>query len=105
MAKRHNLRQRKKLHLGEFKELGFNIELVLKEGLGEADEDALIDAFIAEVIEARGLIYGGGLSYGFVCRDTRGDATDDDRVAVKAWWSSRPEVVSVSVSELVDAWK
>jgi len=105
MAKRHNLRQRKKLHIGEFKELGFNIELCLRDGLGDAGENALIEAFFDEVIDPRGLIYGGGLGYGFVCRDRRGDATEEDRAAVRDWLSNRPEVVSVTVSELVDAWK
>lgn len=104
MSKRHNHRQRKKLHLGEYKELGFNVELQLIEGLTEAQRDALADRFIEEVIEPRGLMYGGSLSYGFVCLAVRGDTTEDDRAAVQAWLSPRPEIAAVTVSELVDAW-
>lgn len=104
MAKQHNHRQRKKLHLGEYKELGFNIELQYQEGLSEAGEDALIDAFIAEVIEPRGLIYGGSMTFGSVCLATRGNVSTDDRDAVQAWLSARSEVTAVQVSDLVDAW-
>ena len=40
-------RLRKKLHKGEFKEIGFPINCAFKEGLDEADFDKFIDDFIA----------------------------------------------------------
>ena len=105
MTKRHNLRQRKKLHLGEFKELGFNVEIEFVDGMSDAAQDAFLDDFVGQVIEVRGLMYGGSFSYGFVCRDTRSDASEEDRAAVQAWMAQRAEVVSATVSELVDAWR
>jgi len=105
MSKRHNHRQRKKLHLGEYRELGFNLEINLHDHVDEAGEDKLVEAFVDAVIESRGLIYGGLLSYGFVCRAVRGDATEEDRELVRTWLTQRPEVESVVVGELVDAWR
>lgn len=104
MAKNHNHRQRKKLHLGEYKELGFNLEITLNDGISGAAETALFEAFI-ELIEGRRLMCGGSLSYVFVCRDSRGDATEEDRTAVREWLTARPEVASVVVGELADAWR
>lgn len=105
MSKHHNHRQRKKLHLGEYRELGFNIEITLAEGLAAGAGEALVAEFLAEVIEPRRLMCGGTLSFAFVCRDTRGDATEDDRAAVKAWLAARPEVAAAVVGELADAWR
>ena len=105
MSKRHNLRQRKKLHLGEFRELGFNLEVFLQETVSETAAEILIADFFAEVVEPRRLMYGGTLSFGFLCRDTRGDASEEDRAAAQAWLEKRPEIASVTVGELVDAWR
>jgi len=105
MSKNHNLRQRKKLHLGEFKELGFNLEITLKDDIADSAINALINEFFAAVIEPRHLMYGGSLAFGFVCRDTAGDATEEDRAAIRAWLESRSEIASTVVGELVDAWR
>lgn len=105
MTTRHNHRQRKKLHIGEYKELGFTVEIQFVEGLSDAAQDAFLDAFVGQVIEVRKLMYGGSFSYGFVCRDTRADASEEDRTTVREWLAQRSEVQSASVSELVDAWR
>ena len=105
MSKNRNLRQRKKLHVGEFKELGFNIEINLKEELSDQVADVLIADFINEIVEPRKLMYGGWLTFGFICRDSRGDASEEDRAAVRAWLEKRPEIAEVKVGELVDAWR
>lgn len=97
-------RLRKKLHLDEFQELGFDVETVLKEPLAGAAEEALLIAFIEDVIEPRGLIYGGGVSCGYVCKAGGGSATDEDRTAVQNWLQARAEFTSVTVKELSDAW-
>ncbi|MGE5492158.1 MAG: YggL family protein [Actinomycetota bacterium] len=97
-------RLRKKLHLDEFQELGFDVEAVLKEPLVGNAEEALLIAFIEGVIEPRGLIYGGGLSCGYVCRAGGSSATDEDRAAVRDWFQARGEFAAVTVQELSDAW-
>lgn len=105
MAKHQRSRRlRKKLHLDEFQELGFDIETELKEPLvGNAEEELLI-GFVEGVIEPRGLIYGGGVTCGYVCKAGGGSATDEDRTAVRAWLQARAEFSSVTVHGLSDAW-
>lgn len=63
MSKQRSRRQRKKLHIGEFKELGFLFEANIKPG---ADENALIEAFLTEAIDAHGLGFGGWATGGAV---------------------------------------
>ena len=50
-----------------------------------------------------GLAFGGGAE-GFVTAWGRGSATDTHRERIRAWLSSRPEIESVSVGALIDAW-
>lgn len=97
-------RLRKKLHLYEFQELGFDVEAELKDTLAGIAEEELVIAFIEAVIEPRGLIYGGGMACGFVCKAGGGSATDEDRSAVQQWLQARSEFTSVTVRELSDAW-
>lgn len=105
MAKHPRSRRlRKKLHLDEFQELGFDVETVIKEPLVGTAEEELLIAFIEEAVEPRGLIYGGGLACGYVCKAGGGSATDEDRAAVRDWLQGRAEFSSVTVRELSDAW-
>lgn len=97
-------RLRKKLHLDEFQELGFDVKTVLKEPFFGTAEEELLIAFIEEAIESRGLIYGGGVGCGYVCKAGGGSATDDDRAAVRDWLQARSEFASVTVRALSDAW-
>lgn len=105
MAKNSRSRRlRKKLHLEEFQELGFDVEAEFKEIQTGAAEEELLIAFIDGVIEPRGLIYGGGVACGFVCKAGGGSATEEDRSAVQKWLQARSEFTSVTVYELSDAW-
>ncbi len=52
-------RLRKKYHLGEFQELGFELFTALKPDLSEEDFDKFLDDFIEE-IERNKLTFGGG---------------------------------------------
>lgn len=105
MAKHQRSRRlRKKLHVDEFQELGFDIETELKVPLVGNAEDELLIAFVEGAIEPRGLIYGGGLTCGYVCKAGGGSATDEDREAVREWLQARTEFASVTVHNLSDAW-
>ncbi|XLM20506.1 YggL family protein, partial [Chromobacterium piscinae] len=53
--KRLNARQRKKMRVGEFRELGFHLVAELHEGV---DADALLDGWLTRVDEA-GISFGG----------------------------------------------
>lgn len=108
MNKRHNRRQRKKLHLGEFQELGFDVHARIATPLSVDDRDKLLDAFIEQCIEPIGLGFGGGLNDdlgGFaVSMQKRGSATDEQRERVRRWLSTRPEFSAVEIGPLADAW-
>ncbi|GBG14955.1 oxygen-dependent coproporphyrinogen-III oxidase [Novimethylophilus kurashikiensis] len=104
MAKQRSRRLRKKLRVDEFQELGFELEVALNQGLTPEGVEALVDAFLAEVIEPRDLAFAGWATGGYVCKFSRGSATEEDRSAAAAWLKARPEVEAVRASELQDAW-
>ena len=108
MAKRHNRRQRKKLHIGEFRELGFEVSADLTRQLDDEQRDALLDVFLTEGIEANGMLFGGGINQDLdgyvVASSARGSATEEQRECVRAWLAGRSEFSAVKVGPLVDAW-
>lgn len=104
-------RLRKKLHLKEFQELGFEIWFKMKSILNVEDHNQFWDDFIEEAIEANGLAFGGGFGpeeeqgQGFVVTShDRGSATDEHRAMVQAWLMNNPEIVECRVEPLRDAW-
>ncbi len=102
---RHRSRRlRKKLRIAEFQELGFPVSMEYENPLNPDEQEAFLTAFLDEVIERRGLAYGGGVETGFVCRFGRGSVTQEDREAVSAWLLARPDVKSASVGPLTDCW-
>jgi uncharacterized protein YggL (DUF469 family) len=101
---KRNRRLRKKLHLGEFQQLGFEVSISLRPDLGTADVDQFLDEFILEAIEKKGLAFGGGTEGGFITTWERGSASEEHRAIVEAWLNQRQEVAAVSIGPLVDAW-
>jgi hypothetical protein len=103
LTKRRSRRLRKKLRVGEFQELGFEVSFELRPELAEDQLLAFWDAFILEAIERNGLAYGGG-TQGFCSSWRRGSTTETHRELLRSWLSSRAEVSSVTVGPLMDAW-
>jgi uncharacterized protein YggL (DUF469 family) len=101
-------RLRKKLHVGEFQELGFEVRFLVADNLSHDTFDALVDAFISQAIEAHGLLCGGGGKNPewsvFVTREGRGSVTAEHRQTIERWLAARPEVKIVQIGPLVDAW-
>jgi uncharacterized protein YggL (DUF469 family) len=101
-------RLRKKLHVGEFQELGFEVYFRVADNLSYDAFDAVVDTFISQAIEAHGLLCGGGGTNPewsvFVTPQGRGSATEEHRQAIAAWLAARPEVSTVQIGPLVDAW-
>jgi hypothetical protein len=101
-------RLRKKLHVGEFQELGFEVRFQVADSLSHDAFDAMVDAFISQAIEAPGLLCGGGGKNPefsvFVTRRGRGSVTEEHRHAIERWLAARPEVNAVRIGPLVDAW-
>ena len=109
-------RLRKKKHLGEFKQYGFELTIKLKPGHSvEEINDFYIP--LLDKIEEKSLSVGGGgngLEIGFFTTrrgPRRGkwfstqSATENDRVTMREIAESFPEFVeSVEVGPLVDAW-
>ena len=105
-----NTRQRKKLHVAEFQELGFDLHVTFKAPL----DDAGLTAFINDVIDyadQRGWMLGGlggrlplSETSAFVCKAARGSLGAEDREAVVTWLKARAEVAEARADELVDVW-
>lgn len=105
---KHNLRQRKKLRLGEFQEFGFHATAQLVKPLPPEEHEAFIDALIAAAEEHNMTIAGGigddGLQLFVGHAAKRQSATNEQREALRAWLAARPELTNIEVSELEDAW-
>lgn len=97
-------RLRKKLRLGEFQQLGFEVSITLKPNLGVDDLERFLDEFILDAIEKHDLAFGGGTDGGFITTWKRGSASKAHRNIIENWLSQRQEVVSVMLGPLVDAW-
>ena len=102
--RKRNRRLRKKLHLGEFQQLGFEVSITLKPDLGMDALDRFLDDFILDAIEKNDLAFGGGTDSGFITTWNRGSTSETHRTIVEDWLSRRQEVVSVRLGPLVDAW-
>lgn len=101
MSKKRSRRLRKKLHVGEFKQMGFAFEAALHPG---ANDDALIDAFLGEAIAPMKLCFGGWITGGAVCHLDWRSVSEEERDSVLSWVKARPEVISVQATELYDMW-
>lgn len=104
MATNRSRRLRKKLCVDEFQELGFELNLDLKDDLSVEEIDTFLDQFILQALEANGLDYVGGEDFGLVCLAERGSVSEEQRAAVESWLEGRSELSKVEVSPLVDAW-
>lgn len=95
----------KKLYLGEFAMLGFEINC--ETNITDFDSyDSFVDDFI-DYIDSLGLCFGGGgleQFDGFICANKRYiNATEEQIAQVTEWLNARAEIKSVETSELLDA--
>jgi len=108
LAKHRSRRQRKKLRIGEFQELGFSVFAELASPLNALQRDTLIDVFLEKCIEPNGMLFGGGINRDLegyvVANSARGSANEQQRECVRAWLAGRSEFSAVTVGPLVDAW-
>ncbi|WP_434630557.1 50S ribosome-binding protein YggL [Chromobacterium sp. CV08] len=103
--KRLNARQRKKMRVGEFRELGFHLVAELRDG---ADADALLDGWLTRFDEA-GISFGGHFDgknrlEGVAFPVSGNQITEALRGELVAWLQAREEVQSLEASELIDLW-
>lgn len=100
-------RLRKKLRIGEFKELGFEVRFRVDEALSDFELDPFWDAFIGQAIELRGLMCGGrcGREWDvFVARPNRQSASEDDWRGIEHWLRANKHVLDIQIGPLIDAW-
>jgi len=103
-------RLRKKLHRGEFKELGFSLSFRFSSELTKEERNTLLNDFIQQAIEANGLVFGGGGAGntwdGFVTLDAlRGSTSEVQREKVIEWLDRNPRIMEYRASPLCDAWR
>ena len=99
-------RLRKKLHVDEFQQLGFQ---VYAKTVANVDGEQFWHSFIAEAIEANGLLFGGGCwppeIDGFITAGRKhASATEKHRENLTAWMKACPEIIEFKVGPLIDAW-
>ena len=83
--KTRNQRQRKKLHLAEFQELGFLVNWQFAEGTSIETIDETVDRFIAEVIQPNG-------------------KCDESHRQLVQKWLEENKLQQIEISELFDIW-
>ncbi|CAB3643123.1 hypothetical protein LMG3431_02294 [Achromobacter pestifer] len=108
--RRLNVRQRKKLRVGEFRESCFEVKIRFKQPLTELNYGTWWGA-VVDLIEANHLLIcgiGGQLplieTNGIVSAADRKSPTEEDRLAVLAGLQGLTEVASVQVGDFVCAW-
>jgi len=99
-------RLRKKLHKGEFRELGFEIRFEFDRLFTEKEVFDYCDGFI-DMLESYGLEVGGGWDTkhfdGFITTH-KGSVSPEEREKVIAWLSEAEDVKTFMTGELRDAW-
>ncbi|MCC8375739.1 MULTISPECIES: YggL family protein [Photorhabdus] len=106
MAKNRSRRLRKKMHIDEFKELGFSVKWNFPSNTPVDVIDSTVDAFIDELIESNGLALdaSGYLNWeGLICLQKIGKCTEEHRQLVEKWLKDRG-MEDVMTSELFDVW-
>ena len=101
-------RLRKKKHVGEFREYGFEIRFIFSEQLSTVDRNSLLDDWICLAIENNGLQFGGGgrgnIWKGVVTSEGKGSTTEEQRIIIEEWLSAEPRVLDYEVGSLIDVW-
>ncbi len=104
MSKHRSRRLRKKLHVDEFQQLGFEVSFRLRDDLQEGELASFWERFILEAIEANGLVFGGGDTSGFITGSCGTTVNIGHRQLIDSWLKAQPIASGVSTGELVDAW-
>lgn len=103
--KRLNSRQRKKLRVGEFQELGFTLQATLN--CDEAASDAFLNAWL-EAVDAHGVSFGGNYTKGeldgIVFPVGNVQVTAELRATLVSWLQGRKEIAQMEAGELLDVW-
>lgn len=101
-------RLRKKLHIGEFQELGFSISFNFKDTATTEEAEAFIGEFLTEVVEHQDLCFAGSGNCteweGLIMLNAMGSVTEEQRQTVTSWLEKADKVDNFEASELIDVW-
>ena len=106
--KKMNLRQRKKMRVGEFTDFGFTLKASFAADMDHAAQDALLDDWL-NTVDQQGVSFGGqfdasGKLEGAVFPVASTKVTNEVRGVLLDWLKSRSEISGVEASELFDLW-
>lgn len=102
MKPKKSKRIRKKLHIGEFQQLGFDIEIKYSDQLTNDRHHEILDEII-DLIESYNLYIGGGDSF-TIYGEGYASVTEEQRGSIIAWMSNRSDLTLKSTSPLYDIW-
>ena len=101
-------RLRKKNHLGEFQEFGFEVLIKFNSNLDEKEFTRFLDEFIEEIEKQKLLLGGSGNEddwEGFITSAKKfASPTADQKEFIKKWLESRSYIETVELSDFKDAW-
>lgn len=101
--KRRSKRLQKKLHLNDFKEMGFYIHIDFLDTVPAKERNDFFDKFIEECIEKNDLILGGSYHKSFICKE-KGTCVLNDRLIVCEYLGKHTDILSATVTALIDCW-
>lgn len=96
-------RLRKKRHMGEFQELGFEVVI----SLIDKSLDSFLDSWVVDAIDKHGLNCGGGGTaekYEFIVCRHNGTCSDHDKELIEIWLKGNKTVTSFTVGPFIDMW-
>lgn len=99
----HNRRQRKKLHIGEYKQVTLILRVELNPELTELEIDVFVDRFVVEVLDKRNLNGFGIIGEYFSVTSETNTVTQDDVDMIEHWLKHQSEVLGAT-GEIQDAW-
>ena len=101
--KNRSLRLQKKLHLGPFREEGFNLSINFIGNVSSFQKDTIFMEFIINCIEPNGMLLGGCYEFCFIVRDNE-TCTKEDQEIIRKYLTNLSSVLEFEIGELVDAW-
>ena len=99
---------RKKLHVGEFQEYGFEIVLFFYPNLSDFEFDKFLTEFI-DLIEENKLLFGGGgykeIWQGFITSAKKYESPSKAQIEkIEIWLKDRNEILELKIGNCKDAW-
>jgi len=97
----------KKLHIEEFTEYGFSVDITFNKNVVQFN-DALDN--LIEFVEVNHWLFGGGGDQnsnaisGFICKFNTGTLALDDWLKMKCWLEEQTWIIEYTLHDLQDSW-